>query len=273
MPPAGPARRASSKPETPTEPAPKKAKTYDDDTINAGLRAVFPNWTPEDPMFMLKHGFAEPDQILRRTSMSSASPSRPATGRGRNAEHNLSDISTGPYSDFLDRYGQKPEYYPAAMIRQLESHRKNADANADAAAAASKSQSQSPDDASPEKDLPGGRRRPAFVVMHTQRGGYAISDTSFALHGVFARLELANVRAMEIFQKRHRNFMLTNFPESPGSAEIPFVQSRDQLRVLTEDECEASWWVDGGGCLSLRAANWGSGDGRIFVVKQDLDTS
>ncbi|KAH9886859.1 hypothetical protein F4778DRAFT_442830 [Xylariomycetidae sp. FL2044] len=263
------------------EPVAKKQKTYDQDTISANLKAVFPNWTPEDPSFMLKHGFAEPGGTKRRPSHSSSS-STPATteparpGR-RNAGHTIAEICEGPYLDFLDRHGKRTEHFPHDMMRQLEATRKNVSSSSTTTPTGSPNRSSSSGAAETAR-----RRSGAFVVVHTQRAPYDKTDLSYRLQGVYKTPEGANVKTMELFQKQYRKFMLDDYPESPGSSAIPFVHSREgggEGRAgggggggnnRKENECEASWWIDAQGCLSLRATNWGSGDGRVFVAKQEL---
>ncbi|KAI0393525.1 hypothetical protein F5Y17DRAFT_308462 [Xylariaceae sp. FL0594] len=177
-----------------------------------------------------------------------------------------------------------------------------------------------------------------WVVTHTQQGGYdrfrpvrrGIPESSGAssgvrFHGVYPTLEDANVRAMEVFQKLHRDFMLNAIHHhhnngsrslslgllGPGSlsfVEMPennnnYYYEQDNNNnndeeeeeeeeigpgslmtapqfffeshpALEEDEAEAegaSWWVDDWGCLSLRAMNWGTGDSRIFVARQEFN--
>ncbi|KAI0484958.1 hypothetical protein GGR56DRAFT_616297 [Xylariaceae sp. FL0804] len=311
------------------EPAAKKPRRAgDEETISANIRAVFPNWTPADPTFMLRHGFAEPPedhrdrhQLLkqqrqrrrrrRRTNSSSAlsvdscasdssadaddadadaaCASSPAPRR--NAGHDLPEIVEGPYADFLDRHGRRAEHFPHAMTRQLEAGRAAREQRQRERARSPTPTPTPPVPAERQKrkrnkknrrDISGEkqqqqqqqqkpRQQPVFVVMHTQQGGYATVAAGLRMHvhGVFGAVDAANVRAMEVFQKQHRDFMLDGQPDgATGSAGIPFVQAR--ARNAAVNGCEASWWIDGEGCLALRAANWGSGDGRIFVVAQDF---
>ncbi|KAI0015895.1 hypothetical protein F4780DRAFT_36030 [Xylariomycetidae sp. FL0641] len=263
MPALGTARRRKSKAERPDENEVKRIKIYDEDTISANLKAVFPNWTPEDPMFMLTHGFAEPEPIPRKASSSSASAVKPKLGR-RNTGHDIPEIREGPYSDFLDTHGSRAEYFPHEMMKQLEADRKRKPSQ--------RSPTSSPDSLASfsSSSIGNGSGQCAYVVVHSQKGGYNLNDTAFRLQGVFASLENANVKALELFQKQHRNFMLNSYEESPGQTAIPFVQQRGPPRITAVNDCEASWWIDIQGRLSLRAANWGSGDGRIFVTKQEF---
>ncbi|KAI8630569.1 hypothetical protein F5Y19DRAFT_50497 [Xylariaceae sp. FL1651] len=267
-------------------------------------------------------------------------PSTPIVRR-RNASHNLPEISQGAYAAFLDRHGQRPEHFPHALLRRLEgARRRRQQQQRKRACSASPSSPPPPPPSSEEGFGPGGAdagrkdddddddnnnnndAAHVWVVAHTQYGGYggfrhvqaAGTDSCGAgsgmrLHGVFARLEDANVRAMEVFQKLHRDFMLCG--QASGSASglgfglgpngLGFLEleaaggngdggsvaatnssfaERHPLATAArgggmdvggDDGNEgASWWLDAAGCLSLRAANWGTGNSRIFVVKQEL---
>jgi len=400
------------------EPPRKRSKVYDDDRIEADIRAVYPNWVPVDPFLLMEHGFAgspssstptppsssgqghgnntqgninnsNPLNDISRlrldslsggggssaqtASLTAPSQSQPQTqksgkgrgkGRGRNktnkndslnimragviplrnAEHDIPELVEGPYAVFLDRHGQRAEYFPAAMLKRLEKERQKRGVPAALPATPESLPPPSSPSSSEGPGPSGNNSRNAvtttattththshgndkdyvWIVTHTQQGGYdrfrpvqrGIPDSSGAgsgvrFHGVFSTLEDANVKAMEVFQKLHRDFMLCprgagglgstlgfgllggsdnslGFREMPGdghynnnnnnnsntavdgsnSSSSPFFESHPALQ---EDAEGASWWVDDWGCLSLRAMNWGTGDSRIFVARQEFN--
>ncbi|KAI1324991.1 hypothetical protein F5Y16DRAFT_401864 [Xylariaceae sp. FL0255] len=276
--------------------------------------------------------------------------------RFRNAGHNIPEIFVGPYAAYLDRHGQRAEYLPHALLRRLEKDRQDRAAYAlglytepTALTNSSSSLPQDPAIITPSdsgtssfasiKSVSNRRLEQSvspsavWVVAHTQRGGYdwrgtdPSAGTGIRLHGVFGSLEGANVQAMEMFRKLHRDFLLSSsttpsFGLSLGYGTdglvFPFVEQTpaeqrssphqqdhrhagigsgaaspgtfaerhpSQFEPLApgdghsadsgvggDDDEGASWWVDAAGCLSFRAANWGIGDSRIFVVRQEFSS-
>ncbi|KAI1816466.1 hypothetical protein GGS20DRAFT_537695 [Poronia punctata] len=240
----------------------------------------------------------------------------------RNADHDIPGIVEGPYADFLDRHGQRPEYFPQTMLLRLEKERLKRAAPLPATPESLPSPSSEDGRSIPTTTTTtttnnnNKNKNQVWIVTHTQQGGYdrfrpvqrGIPDSSSAgsgvrFHGVFATQEDANVKAMEVFQKLHRDFMLCNAgargslgfgllgTDSLGFFEMdttitaaaaaaastvdpsnPFYESHPALQGTCEktDLEGASWWVDHEGCLSLRAMNWGTGDSRIFVAKQEF---
>jgi hypothetical protein len=230
----------------------------------------------------------------------------------RNAEHDIPEICDGAYAAFLDRHGQRSEYFPHAMLRRLESERqKRCSPSSSPASLDSASSSASPpeDVSKPKSSTPGH----VWLVAQTHQGGYErfrpVADPSGAggrvrFHGVFGSPDDANVKAMETFQKLHRDFMLCGagsrsvsslgfgllgsdglgfleMPDDTGAAAVEVSAGAFSERHPAplerwvggdgEDDVEgASWWLDAAGCLSLRARNWGTGDSRIFVVRQEF---
>lgn len=308
----------------------------------------------------------------------------------RNAGHDIPEITSGVYAAFLDRHGQRTEYFPHAMLRRLESERlRRLSAYASSSASSAPSLSLSSSTSSSSSSPPLSASSPAsslsshpeehsctstitpsraavtqggvgggqvWLVCQTEKGGYeqhfrhrpsAVSlstsipipssssdddNSSIRFHGVHGSLDDANVKVMETFQKLHRGFMPTtssNYPSyafsskktdmgfgypggnhgggGGGGGDInnclgflemdyqcgggnnhdirgdfdqhPGFQERRPDGMLglntgvengDEEVDGASWWVDGGGCLSLRARNWGMGDSKIFVLRQDF---
>jgi hypothetical protein len=406
----------------------KRSKIYDDDRIEADIRAVYPNWVPVDPSLLVEHGLAgspsgstssppsssghkhghnaqansnnnhlndvsglRPDSLsggggspvqtapLPAPLPSKAQMSGKGRGRGRgpneaknnskndttpqgrammslrNTEHDIPEIAEGPYAVFLDRHGQRPEHFPAVMLKRLEHERQKR--SVPPALPATPDSLPSPPEGSENRNTgvtttshihsndkgngngnrngDGNGKSYVWVVTHTQQGGYdrfrpvqrGIPDSSGAgsgvrFHGVFSTLGDANVKAMEVFQKLYRDFMLCprgagglgsslgfgllggsdnslgfvemsgdghynsyndysngkdngnndsnsdTAADGPNSSSSPFFESHP---VLQEDAEGASWWVDDWGCLSLRAMNWGTGDSRIFVARQEFN--
>ncbi|KAJ1334036.1 hypothetical protein MN608_04035 [Microdochium nivale] len=263
----------------PSEPAverpSKRSKTsQDDDAFSATLRAAFSGWAPEDPTLLQRLGFVGPDRPIRRPVAPRSPPqpsqpsSQPATVapaslfRVRNTEHNIPEIIHGPYSDFLDRNGACYEYFPHAMMRRLEGSRKTPP------------QPTTPESqASSAVSAHGMDTQPAYVVVHSREQGYDRVNMGHRLHGVFTSVDAANVRAMELFQKQYREFMMVNAAQrgTASRLRIPFIHSPDGPGHGCDSDCQASWWIEpSSGCLSLRASNWGSGEGRVYVMKQDL---
>ncbi|KAI3332294.1 hypothetical protein HD806DRAFT_188638 [Xylariaceae sp. AK1471] len=234
----------------------------------------------------------------------------------RNAEHDIPEISDGAYAAFLDRHGQRPEYFPHTMLRRLESERQKRSASSSSLTSLNSSSSQSTSSSLPEELSRTKSTTPkhVWIVTHTHQGGYErfqpIVDASGAgsgvrFHGVFSSLEDANVKAMETFQKLHRDFLLYGASSKSlpslgfgllgcdGLGFLEMAEDNDGAIIVepsaeafferhpasqgkraginNEDDVEgASWWLDATGCLSLRARNWGTGDSRIFVVRQEF---
>ncbi|KAH7026664.1 uncharacterized protein B0I36DRAFT_331107 [Microdochium trichocladiopsis] len=251
-------------------PTKRSRSTPEDDAVTALLKAVYPNWTPEDPTLLQRNGLVGPERpILRAVAPRTPPQQQPATVSPakifglRNTEHNIPEIIDGPYSDFLDRTGACYEYFPHAMLRKLESGRKVSQPMTP--------ESQASNTSSSGISAHGMETQPAYVVMHSREQGYDRINMGYRLHGVFTNIDAANVKVMELFQKQYREFMMINTPKGTMSRlRIPFIQSRDGPGHGFDSDCQASWWVDGSGCLALRASNWGSGEGKVYVMKQDL---
>ncbi|KXJ91853.1 hypothetical protein Micbo1qcDRAFT_194867 [Microdochium bolleyi] len=253
----------------------KRTKTAEDDTISATLKAVYPNWAPPDPTLLQRHGLVGPDRPIRRPvaprspPQQSAQSAEPATVvpakifNIRNTEHNIPEILDGPYSDFLDRTGACYEYFPHDMLRKLESCRK--------VPTPMTPESQASNTSSSGISAHGMETQPAYVVMHSREQGYDRINMGYRLHGVFTSIDAANVKVMELFQKQYREFMMAKVPKGTmGRLRIPFIQSRDGPGHGCDSDCQASWWIDPSGCLALRASNWGAGEGKVYVMKQEL---
>jgi len=99
-----------------------------------------------------------------------------------------------------------------------------------------------------------------FVVVHEEYGTYC--DTNFSIVGVYAEVEEANKKVLELFHDEHGEFL-----EVDGDG---FVRKRMDDRG--DGMNEVWWWIDKCGGLSLKAENGGGDEGvyKVYASRQKV---